>query len=225
MLAAEELIGYSFKNKALLNQALTHPSFGMDYHVPHYQRLEFLGDAVLELHISELLYAAHPELSEGMLTRMRADLVCEASLSKALRDMGLNQFIRLSVGETRSGGRDKPSIQCDVFEAIIGAMYMDGANEEANRFIDTALKSVIENGKPEDRHIDYKSSLQELLQAKGGMPVYELVEATGPAHKPVFTYRVMSGGEELGCAEGGSKQQAQLNAAKQALEKLQARTE
>jgi len=224
MLEAEKLIGYSFTNKALLNQALTHPSFGMDYHVPHYQRLEFLGDAVLEMHTSEILYKAHPDAGEGMLTRMRADLVCEASLSKALRALGLNRFIRLSVGETRSGGQDKPSIQCDVFEAIIGAIYMDGAPAEANRFIDTALKDALENGSAQDKHIDFKSSLQELLQSEGRMPVYELISAEGPSHKPVFTYRVLADGEELGRAEGGSKQAAQLNAAKMALEKL-ARTE
>lgn len=217
MTEAERLIGYEFETPALLSQALTHPSFGGDYHVPHYQRLEFLGDAVLELYVSEVLYRRFPSEPEGKLTRMRADLVCEASLSAALREMGLQKFIRLSVGETRSGGQDKPSIQCDILESIIGAIYLDGGRKCAAEFIERAIGSKLRLDTSREDHLDYKSRLQAVLQAAGGMPVYELLSSSGPAHAPVFEYRVLDGEKELGRGSGSSKQAAQLEAAKDAL--------
>lgn len=222
MLEAEERIGYAFTDKALLNQALTHPSFGGDYKVPHYQRLEFLGDAVLEMYVSERLYKLYPDLTEGKLTRMRADLVCEESLSRALSGMGLEGFIRLSVGEMRTGGQQKPSIRCDVFEAILGAIYLDGGFEKAGAYIERALGESLTRDTSREGHFDYKSSLQTLLQAQGTLPVYELISCSGPAHAPVFEYSVARDGVILGRGSGHSKQAAQLEAAKQALEKLAA---
>ena len=143
MTEAESLIGYTFSDRQLLTQALTHPSYGGDHHVPHYQRLEFLGDAVLELYVSEQLYRAYPALGEGKLTRMRADLVREETLAFALTRLGLNRFIRLSVGEEKSGGRDKPSIQCDVMEAVLGAVYLDGGPRQAGDFIARAMGDLL----------------------------------------------------------------------------------
>lgn len=217
MTEAERLIGYEFKTPALLSQALTHPSFGGDYHVPHYQRLEFLGDAVLELYVSEALYRKFPDEPEGKLTRMRADLVCEASLSEALRRLDLQKFIRLSVGETRSGGQDKPSIQCDILESVIGAIYLDGGRKCAGEFIERAIGEKLRSDSARNDHLDYKSRLQAIMQAAGGMPVYELISSSGPAHAPVFEYRVLDGDTELGRGSGSSKQAAQLEAARDAL--------
>ncbi len=218
---AEARIGYAFKDKALLAQALTHPSYGSDHHEAHYQRLEFLGDAVLELYVSEELYRAFPSLPEGKLTRMRADLVCERSLSQAFKELGLSPFIRLSVGEEKSGGRDKPSIQCDVLEAVIGAVYLDGGSKEAGAFIERALGEVIRLSAPGSDHLDSKSRLQSVLQAEGDMPIYELIASDGPAHAPVFSYAVKSAaGKVLGTGSGHSKQAAQLEAAAQALDRI-----
>ena len=220
MTEAENRIGYEFKNKALLTQALTHPSYGGDHHVPHYQRLEFLGDAVLELYVSEALYRSYPSLTEGKLSRMRADLVRESTLANALIKLKLNEDIRLSVGEDRSGGRSKPSILCDVLEAVIGAVYLDGGRREAGAFIARALGDVLRVDTSRDDHLDSKSRLQSVLQAGGSMPEYELIRAEGPAHAPVFTYAVKAEGKVLGEGSGQSKQQAQLEAAAAALKNL-----
>ena len=216
----ESQIGYTFRNRVLLITALTHPSFAGDYHVESYQRLEFLGDAVLELYVSEALYKMHPDLSEGVLTRMRAELVCEETLSEAARKLGLDQDIRFSVGEERSGGRNKPSILCDVMEALIGGVYLDSGIEAAGRLIELAIGENMRNHQPKASHLDIKSSLQALLQSRGEMPVYELTSQSGPAHKPVFVYNVLVNGEIMGTGEGGSKQAAQTEAAKCALERL-----
>lgn len=220
MKTIQERIGYAFKNIRLLETALTHPSYAGDHHVESYQRLEFLGDAVLELCVSEALYKAHASLSEGVLTRMRAELVCEDALSGAAKRLGLDKGIRLSVGEERSGGRNKKSILCDVMESVIGAVHLDGGREEANKLIYLAIGESIKNGSEKTDHLDAKSKLQAILQAKGDMPEYELVSMSGPPHKPVFVYRVKVKGEIVGEGEGGSKQLAQTIAAKDALTKI-----
>lgn len=214
---AEQKIGYHFTTPSLLSQALTHPSFGGDYHVPHYQRLEFLGDAVLEMYVSEFLYRAYPDEPEGKLTRMRSDLVCEKSLSEALTRMGLQEDIRLSVGEQRSGGQNKPSIRCDVLESIIGAIYLDGGRRPAGEFIERALGEILRRNTASEDHLDSKSRLQSLLQAEGKMPIYELIGQEGPDHNPLFHYTVKCQGTVLGTGSGHSKQQAQLEAAENAL--------
>ena len=220
MLEIQKRIGYTFKNARLLETALTHPSFAGDHKVESYQRLEFLGDAVLELCVSEALYKAHASLPEGVLTRMRAELVCEDALSKAAVKLGLDKGLRLSVGEERSGGRQKKSILCDVMESVIGAVHLDGGREEANRLIYLAIGDSIKNGSEKTDHLDAKSKLQAVLQARGEMPEYELVSQVGPAHKPVFVYRVMVKGQVIGEGEGFSKQLAQTEAAKIALQKM-----
>ena len=221
MTDAEALIGYEFKDKALLRQALTHPSYGGDHHVSDYQRLEFLGDAVLELYVSEALYREYPDLGEGKLTRMRADLVRESTLSEALKKLGLNKYILLSVGEERGGGKFKSSILCDVFESVIGAIYLDGGRKCAGAFIKSALGEQIRADTSKEDHLDYKSRLQSILQAQGDMPSYELISREGPDHAPVFTYGVSASGQTLGTGSGSSKQAAQLEAAKMALAALQ----
>ena len=218
-----ERIGYRFQNSSLLETALTHPSYGGDHHVPHYQRLEFLGDAVLELVVSRYLFFELPEIDEGKLTRIRASLVREETLARAARGIELGKFICLSVGEERSGGREKPSILSVVMEAMLAAVYLDGGLDAAARIIAATLKQELSPDKLAD-HLDAKSRLQELLQRNGGMPVYEFVEMQGPPHAPIFHDRVLIGEECLGTGSGTSKQNAQQAAAREALSRMGAKT-
>ena len=219
MQVLEERLGHAFQNRKLLETALTHPSFGGDHHVPHYQRLEFLGDAVLELAVSRYLYFELPEVDEGKLTRIRAALVREESLNRAARRIGLGAFIRLSVGEERSGGREKPSILSDVMEAVLAAVYLDAGFDEAVRIIGMVLGEELRPEVLKD-HLDAKSRLQELMQRDGRMPSYDYLSMEGPPHAPVFAYRVMDGEQELGRGSGTSKQNAQQAAARDALKRM-----
>ena len=219
MKALCDKLNYQFKDMKLLETALTHPSFGGDHHVPHYQRLEFLGDAVLELAISRYLYFEFPEVDEGKLTRIRAGLVREETLSRAATRLELGRFIRLSVGEDRSGGREKPSILCDVMEAVLAAVYLDGGFDCAVAVIRRALAEDLQPRMLED-HLDAKSRLQEILQRDGGMPVYAFISMQGPPHAPLFRYSVTLNGQVLGTGDGTSKQNAQQEAARDALRKM-----
>jgi ribonuclease-3 len=212
-------LGYAFHDEALLQTALTHPSYGGDYRAEHYQRLEFLGDAVLELAVSRYLYLERPQLAEGQLSRLRASLVREETLCEIARAFGLGGLIRLSVGEERGGGREKPSILADVMEAVIAAVYLDGGDGEAFRLVRRALGDRLDDDDPDA--LDAKTRLQEVLQVDGGeAPVYELTGSDGPPHLPVFHMRVLAGSQELGRGSGRSKRQAQQYAARDALKKL-----
>ena len=211
-----EKLGYTFTKPKLLETALTHPSYGGDHHVPHYQRLEFLGDAVLELAVSRYLYFEFPEVDEGKLTRIRAGLVREETLCRAAQRLELGRYIRLSVGEDRSGGREKPSILCDVMEAVLAAVYLDGGFDEAVAVIRRALADDLHPRMLED-HLDAESRLQEILQRDGDMPRYEFVSMQGPPHAPLFRYSVTLNGRTLGVGDGTSKQNAQQEAARSAL--------
>lgn len=220
MLEIERRLEYGFRDPSLLEEALTHPSYGIDRGVPHYQRLEFLGDAVLQLSVTARLYALSRDLDEGRLTRARAAIVCERSLAGAAAALGLGAALRLSVGEERSGGRGKPSILADALEAVFGAIYLDGGQAEADRAIGLALADALESG-AEAGGEDYKSRLQVRLQRdRDSDPTYELVGSKGPPHKPTFAVRITLGGEVLGEGEGGSKQSAGQAAARDALSKL-----
>ena len=212
-------LGYHFNDMSLLETALTHPSYGGDHHVPHYQRLEFLGDAVLELAVSKYLYFEFPEIDEGKLTRIRAGLVREETLCRAAQRLELGRYLRLSVGEDRSGGRDKPSILCDVMEAVLAAVYLDGGFDAAAHVIRLALADDLRPKMLED-HLDAKSRLQEILQRTGDMPRYEFVSMDGPPHAPLFRYRAITDDRTLGEGVGTSKQNAQQEAARDALRKL-----
>ena len=212
-------LGYRFQNSQLLETALTHPSYGGDHHVPHYQRLEFLGDAVLELAVSQYLYAELPEVDEGKLTRIRAALVREETLCRVAKRIGLGEYMRLSVGEERSGGRNKPSILADVMEAVFAAVYLDGGFDCAVKIVHDALKDELRPETLED-HLDAKSRLQELMQQRGDMPKYEYISMEGPPHAPVFHYRVCNGERILGVGSGSSKQNAQQAAARDALKRM-----
>lgn len=217
----EDIIGYHFGNLALLRQAVTHSSFANEQKInktPHYERLEFLGDAVLELTSSEFLYLKHPELPEGKLSKMRASMVCEPYLAFCAKSVGLEQYILLGKGEEATGGRQRESIISDVFEAIIGAIYLDGGIEEAKAYIYRLLLDHINEKK---LFADAKSELQEMMQGKLKREFsYELLKVEGPEHCQVFTVQVISQGEILGEGQGKNKKLAEQQAAQAALERL-----
>lgn len=214
-------IGVQFRDEKLLEMALTHPSYGVEHNVPHYQRLEFLGDAVLELMVSRSLFFALPNESEGRLTRIRAALVREESLAEVAKAFSIPECIRLSVGEERSGGRKKPSIQSDVMEAVIGATYLDAGLDQAFALISRALGDRLVHPAIEDDPLDFKTKLQEILQQDGNAtPTYEMLLAEGPQHLPSFTMRVLHDGVEIGRGSGQSKRAAQQEAARDALNRL-----
>lgn len=220
----EKRIGHTFRNPDLLRTALTHPSFSSEHRTgSDYQRLEFLGDAVLELSISHYLYFEMPKTDEGKLTRIRQALVREETLSHVAQKIGLGDFIRMSIGEEHTGGRSKPSILCDVMESVIAAIYLDDGYEAADRFIRGILTQDLDPGMLVN-HLDAKSRLQEVLQKKDKMPAYEFIASTGPDHSPTFTYRVTVNGEVLGEGSGTSKQNAQQAAAREALSRMGAKS-
>ncbi len=214
-------LGYTFHDETLLKTALTHPSCSGERHIPNYQRLEFLGDAVLQLAISRFLFDHYAD-QEGKLSRARARLVCEESLFEASRQYHLGDYLLLSLGEERMGGRERPSILADVMEALFAAVYLDGGYEQAEALILRTLDKPLHNH-PVNRQLDYdyKSLLQIHTQKENGTtPSYELVARTGEDHCPTFIVRVMLGERELARGEGHSKQAAQQQAAQAAYNQL-----
>lgn len=214
----ERRIGYSFQDINLLKQAITHSSFTNEQKINklgNYERLEFLGDAVLELVSSEFLFRGHPRMPEGEMTKLRAAMVCEPSLALCARDLELGEFIRLGRGEECNGGRKRDSIISDVLEAVIGAVYLDGGMEPARAFIHCFVLSDLED---KQLFYDSKSNLQELAQGKLKKEIrYELLEESGPEHDKVFVAEVFLGEESLGRGLGRTKKAAEQQAAYQAL--------
>ena len=210
-----EAIGYRFHNPALLRQALTHPSMGQNDN----QRLEFLGDAVLQYIMSDILYQAFPNEREGKLTHLRALLVCEAALSQVARSLHVGEALIMDKGEELTGGRDKPSVLCDAMEAILAAVYLDGGMEPARRIVEAYWPKPDEVQRPMQ---DSKGALQEYLQKDSGEPpVYAIIAQSGPPHARTFTASVSRYGEELAQGSGKTKKQAEQAAALAALNKLQ----
>lgn len=210
----ENDIGYSFKDKSLLKLAMTHPSYAGERHV-HNQRLEFLGDAVLQLCTSVRLYHQYPDLPEGKLSRLRARCVQEGALEVAARRLHLGKYLLLGHGEENAGGREKPSILADAMEALLGAMYLDGAMDEARRLIETVVPI-----QDQPKVHDYKTEYQELAQrVMGEAPLYRIVGEEGPAHARLFRAEVTLTGKVMGQGEGNSKKQAEQQAARSALAK------
>lgn len=204
-------LGYQFHNPALLRRALTHPSMGKEDN----QRLEFLGDAVLQYIMSDLLYRSHPTDQEGGLTHLRALLVCEAALSQVAKGLGIGQALLMDKGEELTGGREKPSVLCDAMEAVLAAVYLDGGMDAARQIVQRHWP------RPEDVHRpmqDSKGALQEYLQQDGGeAPTYEIIEQSGPPHDRLFEAAVYRCGVELARGSGRSKKQAEQAAALNAL--------
>lgn len=214
----EEKIGYKFKNQAFLKQALTHSSFANEQKINkigNYERVEFLGDAVLELVSSEFLFKEHPDIPEGELTKLRASMVCEPALAFCANDLDLKNFILLGRGEESTGGRNRDSIISDVMEAVIGAIYLDGGMEPAKEFISRFILSDLENKR---LFYDSKSNLQELIQGKLKKEFhYELLEESGPEHDKVFEVELFMEGECIGKGSGKNKKAAEQQAAYKAL--------
>lgn len=218
----EESLGYKFNNPNLLKNALTHSSYANENRaegVPSNERLEFLGDSVLGFVTARHLYAMHPTLPEGKMTRLRAELVCEQSLYGVACDLELGKYLRMGRGEEQNGGRERTSILADAVEAILAAMYLDGGIDAPAKFIEEKILS------PEsiERHhsADYKTELQELVQRKSGQVLtYIPAGESGPDHDKVFCAKVSLNGEVIGEGQGRTKKEAEQSAACEALKKL-----
>lgn len=217
----QNLIGYDFHNSELLIRALTHSSFCNEQLIGKpgdYERLEFLGDAVLEAVSSEFLYSEFPDKKEGELSKIRASMVCEPSLAFCARDIRLGSFIRLGKGEERTGGRERDSIISDVMEAIIGAIFLDGGFEEARKFIHRFVLSDLEN---KQLFFDSKSNLQEYVARNLKKELeYITEEVTGEGNEKIFRSKVLIGGEAVSEGCGRSKKASQQEAAYNALIKI-----
>lgn len=218
------ILGYSFLNTALLRQALTHPSFVNETRQPDlqdYQRLEFLGDAVLSLCLADLLLQRFAELPEGDLSRLRASLVDQPRLAEIASEQDIARHILLGRGEEQDGGRDKPSILSDVLEALLGAIYCDGGFAAVYAVVQKMYTPLLDQTMTSATLNDPKSELQEWLAAQHrAVPTYELIAEEGPAHDRRFTVSVNLNGERIAVGEGRSKKAAQQAAAKTALQQL-----
>ena len=216
----EEELGYHFKNPALLVRGLTHVSYERQKSEGHNEVLEFLGDAVLDLAVSDLLILGNPDKSEGVLSKMRAALVNSTVLAEKAARLNLGSLLRIGKGEELSSGRSKPSILAGAFEAVLGAIYQDGGYEPAHRVVERYFGADV-TGKKLGQH-DYKTRLQEISQMLfGAPPVYRIVSETGPDHEKFFVTEITLGGKVLGKGEGRSKKQSEQEAAKHALHELQ----
>lgn len=215
--ALEEKLEYHFKDSSLLNEALTHKSFTNEQkgEAPKdNERLEFLGDAVLDLVISELLFREFPSLKEGELSKKRASLVREEGLAPVAKEIGIGEYLRLGKGEEKSGGREKESLLADTLESIIAAVYLDGGLDVAAALIKRLFEPLISSS---ELITDFKSQIQELSQKQGlGVPCYETVSEEGPDHDRLFEVALLLNGKTLGTGRGRSIKEAQQAAAKEA---------
>ncbi len=210
----ERMIGYEFQDFSLLKQAMTHSSFANERHLPKYrcnERLEFLGDAVLELVTSEFLFSGNPEMPEGELTKTRASMVCEPALAFCARDLSLGEYLLLGKGEEATGGRKRDSVTSDALEALIGAIYIDGGFANAKEFIERYILNDLEHKK---LFFDSKTILQELVQANFKDAVtYRLLSEEGPDHDKCFCSAVYIGEQPFGTGRGRTKKAAEQEAA------------
>ena len=217
----ETLLGYSFNDKRLLAISLTHSSYAYENAVQSNERLEFLGDAALEMASSLYLYKRFPELPEGDLTKLRAAAVCESSLARAARSIGLGEKLLLGKGESATGGRERDSILSDALEAVIGAAFLDDGVQCVCDLIERLFADYITELYSTRGFGDYKTSLQELLQRDSQVSItYNIISEQGPDHSKLFTSEVRHGQNVLGIGSGKSKKEAEQQAAYEALEKI-----
>ena len=217
----EQKIKYEFNNKDLLKKALTHTSYAYEKNVESNEKLEFLGDSILQFVSSEYLYLNFPKLKEGEMTKVRATVVCEKSLYKIAKKHDFGRFLYLGKSELASGGNDRPAILADSVEAVIAAMYMDGGLEPAKRFIIENLAEEIETASKNVGLKDYKTVLQEKLQIHGNVEIkYSIVNESGPDHNKIFESKVECNGKLLGKGIGKNKKASEMAAAKDALDNL-----
>ncbi|MDO4632560.1 MAG: ribonuclease III [Eubacteriales bacterium] len=223
----ETIIGYTFQDKELLENAMRHSSFANEcrlHNVKDNERLEFLGDAVLELTSSEFLYQNYPDLPEGQLSRLRASIVCEPTLAQCAADVELSSFLRLGKGEELTGGRNRDSIVSDALEALIGAIYLDGGFTDAKEFVLRFIMNDIENKK---LFYDSKTILQELVQSryKGEVIRYQLTGEEGPDHDKTFIVQLFVGEKAFESGSGRTKKAAEQQAAYRTILKLKGQKE
>lgn len=220
-------IGISMQSEKLLKQAFTHSSYVNEHRRKPFEdneRLEFLGDAVLELTVSQFLFKKYPTMTEGELTKLRAAIVCEPSLVSFANELKFGNLILLGKGEEMTGGRERPALLADVFEAFIGALYLDQGIEKVIVFLEKVVFPKINAG-AFSHVMDFKSQLQELIQRDGtGTLEYKVLLEKGPAHNKEFVSKVSLNGEELGVGTGRSKKEAEQHAAQMALDVLKAKT-
>ena len=217
----EKSIGYTFKDKNLLKKALTHTSFAYENKLESNEKLEFLGDSILEYISSKYIYNNYKKLKEGEMTKVRAEVVCEDSLYKVAKSHNFSDFILVGKSEANSGGKLKPAILADSIEATIAAIYFDGGLEEAEKFIINNLKTAIEESTKHVGMKDHKTVLQEKLQVNGDVNIkYTVIKETGPDHDKTFTVKVEADGKELAIGEGRTKKMAEMDAAGNALKKF-----
>lgn len=225
LMELEKIIGYQFNNTNNLKEAITHRSFANEHRnhqMKDNERLEFLGDAILDLIISKYLFDKYPVMPEGDLSKVRASIVCEGSLAKTARNIDLGAFILLGKGEEMTGGRTRNSILADAFEAVTGAIFVDGAFEDVVKFLQTTLIENVDSLSVEDLYTDYKTILQENIQKESMQPLhYEVVDEKGPDHDKDFYVAVYHGELCLGKGIGKSKKEAEQQAAKTALKALE----
>lgn len=220
MNSLEDKLHYKFKDRSLLENALTHSSYANEvrHGLSSNERLEFLGDSVLSIIVSEHLYRRFPKMPEGELTRLRASLVCEKALCGFSRELGLGAYLKLGRGEDKGGGRERDSILADAFEAVLAAIYLDGGFEPARRHVMNFVLREL-SGHDEDAFKDYKTALQEIIQRNPEESVtYFLTGESGPDHDKRFTVEVHLNSNVIGTGVGKNKKQAEQMAAKQALE-------
>lgn len=213
----ECVIGYTFIKQVLIVEALTHSSYANEHkydNIRDNERLEFLGDAILDLIVSEYLYKKHKTLPEGDLSKIRASIVCEASLARVAKQIQLGKFLLLGKGEEMTGGRERISILADAFEAVLGAIYLDGNFNHAKKFVHNTIIPFIESFPSHTVIEDYKTHLQELIQKESNAPLsYVVISEEGPDHDKQFNVEVRHKDLLLGSGNGRSKKEAEQNAA------------
>ena len=223
MKTLETKLGYQFQNPKLLDHALTHSSYANEHHlgsISSNERLEFLGDSVLGMIVADHLYRTFPDLPEGDLTRIRANLVCEGSLVLVAKEWDLGRYLKLGKGENACGGRSRPSILADAVEAVLAAVFQDGGLAHDRDIIQRFLLDRMEQVNRASR--DHKTYLQELVQRKSGQVLsYELIGESGPDHNKTFQMQVLLNGQPIGQGTGHSKKEAEQAAANAAIERLE----
>ena len=226
MLELEKKLNYTFRDRKLLSEALSHSSYANEHRsagLKSNERLEFLGDSVLGFVTAEFLFAQHPDLPEGDLTRIRAALVCEQSLYEVARKLDLGRYLKLGRGEEAGGGRERTSILADATEAVFAAVYLDGGIGAASALIHRCLLDAEKEEVVEERRRDYKTALQELVQRQADQVLtYRMIGEEGPDHDKTFLAEVLLNGTQVGTGSGHSKKEAEQSAAKAALRKLEA---
>ena len=214
----EKIINYTFKDKKLLDIAITHSSYAHENNIDYYnERIEYLGDAVLELIASEFIYKNYPDLAEGEMTKARAYSVCEESLAELANNYGFSDFLKVGKCEAKKEGKYRSSILADAVEAIIGAIFLDGNLEKARSFIISHISKQVEIC-VKDGNKDYKTKLQEKLQVNGDVKIeYKICGSKGPEHNKIFIAEVYCNNKFMGRGEGKNKKEAEMEAAKEAL--------